>query len=491
MIRHVRFRFDASRALGSGHAYRCLTLARAFAEEGRTVDLAVGPNTAEIVDLVGYPALTVPDGMDSAAEAALIGAELGETDLLVVDHYYRDAAFETACRRWAKKIIVIDDLADRPHNCDFLLDQTLGRTVADYDGLVSPSCRLLLGPDYALLRPQFPMERFLGQKGSHDGLNRIVVSMGGTDPHGLTSRALEGIHRLTIDCAVDVVLGRCAPTPVGAGPKFHLHRNVSAMATLLAGADIVIGAAGTSSWERCCLGVPTLLAVMADNQRSNAAAIIAAGAARSLGDWMTFTVAGVAVALHDLAADRDGLTAMRAAAAHLCDGLGVGRTLCTLDPVVLDNGTALTLCRANAKDCDMVLAWQKEPGTRSFSRNPNVPAADVHCRWFDAKLSAPSAALDIVLVDGAPAGLVRLDGVGGGQLEVSILISQTFRGRGVGTATLRQLARLAPWADLVAEIHPDNQASRIIFERAGYRRTDARHYHLSSRKLQFLPSPSI
>lgn len=497
----VAFRVDGAREIGSGHVMRCLTLADALRAEGadcRFICRSHPDNLMGLIEGCGYAVSALPPPKTSLLSeetpyAAWLGAPwhvdadqtraaIGDTpvDWLVIDHYGVDSRWETALREQCGHLMVIDDLANRPHDCDVLLDQTLGRTTADYGALVPSSCRVLAGTEYALLRPQFAQSRFFGSGRPLGDMASILVSLGGTDPHGLTGAILEGIHRSNVDVTVDAVAGERPSSRIMKG-RIRWRHHVTDMASLLSAADLAIGAAGTSSWERCCLGVPTLLVVAADNQRAGAAALVDAGAARLLGDWVTVSPDVVARALSELAASPTDLIRMGRAASVLCDGLGGGRVLGEMCPVRLSDGAAVTLRRIAPADRDRILVWQNEPEARRYARNPKIPSPAEHYLWFNAKCAQADASLDIVLLDGVPIGMVRLDAVGQGRLEVSILISSAGRGRGIGTAALILLARLAPWADLLAEVDPENIASRRAFLHAGYESIDTRHLALPRR----------
>ncbi len=263
-----------------------------------------------------------------------------DCDLLVVDHYGRDAAFESACRDWVRRILVIDDLADRRHDCDFLLDQTAGREADDYRPLVPSHSRLLLGSLHALLKPRFAelREESLRRRRERPGLERILVSVGLMDHANLTEIALRGIERAGLDVAVDVVLGGRAPhldavraAAERLGPRVTVTTDADDMAERLARADLAVGSAGTTSWERCCLGVPALVAVCADNQEKIAEELVAAGAVDLLGRDASISPESVADALVRLHGGRERLTEMGARASALCDGRGTARLMEVLE----------------------------------------------------------------------------------------------------------------------------------------------------------------
>lgn len=246
----------------------------------------------------------------------------------------RDAAFEASCRRWAHRILVIDDLANRQHDCDFLLDQTLGRQSADYSQLVPARCRVLLGPDFALLRPQFATARgeALARRAEGRAARRLLVSLGATDPANMTGRVISAASGLPLE--LDIVLGagnEYRESVLESVKRFkmpaRIHTDVSDMASLMVQADLAVGAGGTTSWERCCLGLPSLILVLADNQLGIAAALDKAGAAVNLGTVENLSDSKLAEALRNLCSNDRRRIVMSERAAAICDGGGVGRVL--------------------------------------------------------------------------------------------------------------------------------------------------------------------
>lgn len=322
------FRADAGPTIGGGHVMRCLVLADALADRGWRCVFAVSPATRETVARLRdsrHQVLVLDGGDDPEGLAAGLD---GPADWLVVDHYGRDRDYQSACRLWARRILVIDDLADRPHDCDLLLDPTLGRAGADYGGLVPGQARVLTGAKHALLRPEFATARPRALARRTGRIARVVIAPGLTDPDGISPPLAEAILDRLPTARVDVVLSATAPAVAilaGRGhPRLRLHCDVDDMAALYTAADLAIGAAGTSSWERCCLGLPTLLMVLADNQRLVAERLVAAGAALPLGS-------APSDGQHlDAALDRcrpEALVAMAHRAAAVTDGWGADRVL--------------------------------------------------------------------------------------------------------------------------------------------------------------------
>ena len=327
------FRVDASIESGAGHVMRCLALADTLASAGWSCALASRPGTVEAIPAKA-PRREVLELAAEDKPAAMRARWPEGCDLLAVDHYGLDAAFESGCRPWARRILAIDDLADRPHDCDLLLDQTLGRTAKDYAGLVPENCRLLLGPDYALLRSRFAAARSkaLARRRQSGPVRRILVSLGAMDVNNATERVLEAIALAGTDAVVDVVLGAGAPH-LGEvksharemGQRVTVHTGVEDMTALMARADLAIGAAGITSWERCCLGLPTIAVVIADNQRLLARRMEAHGCIHLLGWHADVTAEDIARAVIALASDARRRLRMSQASAAICDGTGAAR----------------------------------------------------------------------------------------------------------------------------------------------------------------------
>lgn len=308
------FRVDSSVQMGIGHLMRCLTLADSLCGKGAEVAFVcrrlVG-SASELVEQRGHavyrlpvPESGAPPAASGLSHAGFLGVgperDAAETlavlqgiqpiDWLIIDHYAIDARWEREMRRCAGRIMVIDDLADRTHDCDILLDQNLSHDMeARYEGLVPETCQLFLGPRHALLRLEFyEARRHLRER---DGtVRRILVFFGGSDPTNETVKALEAIRLLRrSDLDVDVVVGAANPHKLDieqecAGmPHATYHCQVENMAELMAKADLSIGAGGSATWERCFLGLPSITVVIAENQRESTSMVAAVGATLDIG----------------------------------------------------------------------------------------------------------------------------------------------------------------------------------------------------------------
>lgn len=367
----VVFRTDASVQIGTGHVMRCLTLAHALAAQGADCQFICREHAGNLIEFIrasGFAVHVLPVGDHEEPRALRLETDAGafesayqrwlgatqaqdveacapllaglEPKWLIVDHYALDASWERALKDYCRRLMVIDDLADRPHACDVLLDQTFGRAPEDYRQWTPADAQVLCGSQYALLRPEFAALRTYSlQRRVAPQLRQLLISMGGVDKDNATGLVLETLKScpLPAECGVTVVMGSAAPWLVEIGQQMQelpwptrLLCGVGDMARLMADSDLAIGAAGSTSWERCCLGLPTIMLVLADNQNKVAQGLENAGAATVIE-----RLQDVGARLPDLIsaiADRpDQLMPMSAAASHIVDGRGVEAVLACLE----------------------------------------------------------------------------------------------------------------------------------------------------------------
>ncbi|OAN46645.1 hypothetical protein A6A04_05910 [Paramagnetospirillum marisnigri] len=444
---------------------RCLTLAGELAGRGWSCRLACAAGTrAAARALENWPGevIELPPGRETDPAALL---EMPAPHWLVVDHYGLDAAYERALAAWAGRILVIDDLADRPHECDLLLDQTVGRQASDYDGRVGSATLALAGPRFALLRPGFT--------GADPGreLGRILVSLGGTDPADATGLALDALAKAGLGLPVDVVLGGAAPhldsvkdRAARLVPPARVLTDVADMAGVMAACGLAVGAAGTSALERARMALPTVTVVIADNQRQVAAGLERAGAAR----LVALDADAIAEALADLARDDEARRRMARKACALCDGNGAAR---------LADLMAVELRPATLADGEDLLAWRNDPLTRENSLETGQVARDGHFAWLAGVLADPQRLILVGERGEGKVGMVRFDTMGEREWRVSISVAPEARGRGLGRVLLAfavgRIERLRGPGAMVAEIRESNAASQSIFTACGFRQSDA------------------
>jgi UDP-2,4-diacetamido-2,4,6-trideoxy-beta-L-altropyranose hydrolase len=305
------FRVDASLEIGIGHVMRCLTLADALKAKGVECVFICREHSGNSIEKIrdkDYPVHVLPvceqeSGHGDLFHASWLGATQEQdavacaailaqnpVDWLIVDHYALDKQWESALRPHYRKIMVIDDLADRQHDCDLLLDQNLvANREHRYDGLLPESCACLLGPEYALLQAQYAEwhKRVPPRSGV---IRRILVYFGGADNVNLTGKSIAAFLALNrADIALDVVTHPASRhmenirQQTAGHSQITLYESLPSLARLMVKADLAIGAGGATSWERCCLGLPSLVITLAENQKPIAVELERQGLIRWLG----------------------------------------------------------------------------------------------------------------------------------------------------------------------------------------------------------------
>lgn len=355
-------RADASIEMGTGHVMRCLTLASVLVGKGHNCHFICRDHPGNLANIIrdqGFdvtvleqPSIFNEIGDDNAlAHAAWLGCSqeqdaqqvtgvlkglgFNTIDCLIVDHYALDITWESLLRIRVGRLMVIDDLFDRKHDCDILVNQNLGVSTHQYKHLVPSHCRILAGIQYAMLRPEFQRFRRLSlDNKSHSRPKQLLITMGGVDPDNYTGRILEKLKNC--DCEtlskVVIILGETAPhkdavvnLASSMSPNIEIKIGVRNMAEIMANSDIAFGAAGSTSWERCCLGLPTLLFVIADNQ-SDLAEVLEQHKAIIRAD-INADAQKLCTSFQRLLVDVDHYRATSRAAALICDGRGVDRVM--------------------------------------------------------------------------------------------------------------------------------------------------------------------
>ena len=515
----IVIRVDASCNIGTGHVIRCLTLAKELRKFGMEAVFICREHPGNLNFLVkrkgfevhqlpahiiktsyniesGFPyvdTLGAPWSQD-AEETRRVIKKLGEPDWLVIDHYAIGQSWHEVLRSNVKKIFVIDDLANRIHDCDMLLDQTYGRKISDYKDLVPENCKTLLGASFALLRSQFRKLRISARKKRRKtkGVQRIFISLGGMDVDNVTGLVLQGLEKIEWNqrLEIDVVLSNGAPHLSNikkianqSDLNVKLHFDVDYIAELMLDADLAIGAGGSTAWERCCLGLPTLTITTADNQKKVIDVLVSTGAAIHLGDSSHFCYDSLIKRVVQLLCKDDACKKWRLLsnnAFKLCDGNGVKRVV----REILDGTREVTLREAGMEDCQMVFDWQQEPNIRKYCRNKKPPGWKEHGIWFQEKIQSKNSQLFIIMRSDQSAGMVRLDRLNEKQrtFEISILISPEFQKKGIAKKALIYLRELKPSIDLMAEVFPKNTASVKLFESVGYKKIDNTWFKLRAIK---------
>lgn len=488
----IAFRTDASSKIGTGHFMRCLTLADALKRPGvqirfvsrhlpehlRIMLMARGhefalldsvQNDLVLDELAHSPWLGVSQVQDATDSIQALSDELW--DWLIVDHYALDLRWESMLRQTAKNILVIDDIADRQHDCDLLLDQNLYADMdARYIGKVPTRCQLLLGPRYALLRDEFRLmhEQVKPRSGP---VKRILIFFGGVDADNYTGRAIEALSEIDIPSLyVDVVIGERHPCReqikvACAQHGFICHIETNKMAELMAAADLAIGAGGTASWERCCLGLPTLAFCIALNQQKQVA-----DAAREcllyspeIKDDLDRTIRWHTHALIENGFLREFISCN---SMRTVDGQGGARVIERMEC------SNIEIRMAGLGDSEKIFQWRNHSSIRAVSRDANLINWQDHQSWFASVLADLGKMLLIGQRARSPVGVVRFD-VQNDEAEVSIYLVPEEASSGLGRCLLHSaeqwlMVNHPEVRKIRAHVLGANVRSQRLFSGAGY-----------------------
>ena len=439
-------------------------------------------DTVEQLGASGYPVVGLEG--PSSAEVVTIAGRMAQGSrrpfsALVMDHYGLGAEWLGQARSLATRRVVIDDLADRRLPCEIVVNPNLGAAPADYAGLLAPATRLLLGARYVLLRPPFLAARAAGRRPAGAVAN-VLVTMGGSDPSDATAMAVSAVRSALPGARIEVVLGALYGSHTVEGPGIQVHRAIGAeaMAQLMRDADLAIGAGGTTSWERCAVGLPTVIVRLAPNQDPVARRLDEAGAAVDAGPVEELSVAALSGLVRRLADDPSRRQTISERAWSLVDGRGVERVAHHLEGV--------RVRRVTIADARLLWNWANDPETRAASFTPEpIPYSD-HLRWLRDRLADRSCLLLIGWNGAGPLGQVRFDNRDG-EAEVSVSVAPEHRGTVGGIlleSAIGRFRRTGPRTTILARVKTDNQPSRRLFERAGFRLTGEREgvllYHASA-----------
>jgi len=269
---NIVFRVDSSSKIGTGHVMRCLVLAEKLRSKGCSIIFICKNNEGNINDIIinkGFKLFILEQNNWQHEEIKkIITNENIQVNWLIIDNYSLDFEFEYQMCQYVKKIMVIDDLENRWHFCNVLLDQNLYDVPIKYKSLVPQDCKIFLGLEYLLLREEFKVAK--EKVKIKNKIENILVSFGGTDSVNETTKVLEGLKTLQ-NVNIDVVVGNSNINKyiikyICYKQNYNYYEQVNNIAELINKADIAIGAGGISMWERCYLGCPSLVSISANNQ---------------------------------------------------------------------------------------------------------------------------------------------------------------------------------------------------------------------------------
>ncbi len=480
------FRVDSSPKIGMGHLMRCLTLAIGLRDagfecyficrdfEGNGVHHIIEKGfDVEFLSTSGIELdetwLGVPFQQDASETIKVITKNLA--DWLVVDHYDIDQRWESIVRKEfsSSKVLVIDDLVNRPHDCDILVDQTFGRSAEEYKALVPDNSVFCLGTDHALLRAGF---KELRERKSNDDIIKtphILVTLGGGNsslPLQIIGRALKDVAHKHIFSVTAITAGtadnllidyHALPLDV---ELIDFSKNIEVE---MAKADFVIGAGGGTSWERCCMGLPTVVLTIADNQIEIAKIL----SEQRAGISVATNAEEIASATEMLISNRELLFEMSENASRLCDGNGVTRVV----QEIIASSVSVKL--ATIDDAQFIYDARYANQASKFYRSQDIPNFDAHVAWLDDALSKDDRILANMFLGENKIAHIRLDREPDrtGEGEIGICLSEDWRGKGLAKIILNaaneHFSNIG-FSKIYAEVHENNKPSNQIFKATGY-----------------------
>jgi len=493
----IFIRTDASKEIGAGHVMRCLALAEALRDLGATIEFITCNHYGNLNNQIngkGFKLHTIPRLEKPKLKQKLAGYEqwLGATqeedaneslklisarqlDWLIIDHYALDYCWESKLRRHTKRIMVIDDLANRIHDCDLLLDQNYFHKKNRYNQLLMPDIGKLLGPKYTLLRKDFTKNSQRGVRYNRT-INRVFIFFGGSDLDNLTSTVLKVLigHNLK-HLSLDVVIGSSNPHQkdvhelVMECPNAELHIQTDNISELMIRADIALGAGGTTTWERMSVGLPSIVLTTAENQVPFIRDLDRDGYIKWLGSSNEVNKEEIHAALLEAIQNPSRLRKQSKMCQKLVDGMGAQRVSKLL--IKGHDDSTLIARRARIEDCRLYWYWANDIVVRKNAFNQQFITWEDHQAWFDEQLNNRNTFLLLIESEFGPIGQVRFE-YSGTHFIIDYSISRKNRGLGLGMAMLIKaidyISHKQPPLTLIARVKDSNLPSKKIFKKIGF-----------------------
>lgn len=492
----ICFRVDARQEIGFGHLSRCLNLAIEFKNFLSEVSIYFISN----FDSENYQKLIKENGFafhhinklnqkkDSEQTLKIIKSLSEDVDLVIVDNYDLDEEWETAIGEEVEKVCVIDDLANRKHACDFLIDQTMGRGPKTYKKLMTKETQYLLGEDFAIMDEKFQFLRL--ESDISTKVKRILVNFGGADPNKAALKTLKALTKL------DVLSNTVFTVISGNDNNYYnelknykkendlynveLLKFTKRMPEIMSQSDLIIGAGGVSCYERCCLKKPSIVYETADNQRDNIKALSKAKAVINLGLIENFDEKKLVKTIKDLLKEKS-LKVLSERASLVTDGKGSSRISNFIFGKRI-NDKSLILKQAKLEDSDLLYKWQSAPGTRKYALNPAVPSYEEHQEWYSNSLIRDGRVIYFAFNGEEQVAYIRLDFIDNKNAIISIVVKPELKSKGLGTEVLKQCVDIYKDINIYAQIKEENIASVKAFTKAGFKKVSKEKYMVASKK---------
>jgi UDP-2,4-diacetamido-2,4,6-trideoxy-beta-L-altropyranose hydrolase len=479
---NLLLRTDASIATGTGHVMRCLALAQAWQDIGGRAIFLMSETTPAVAERLQSASCEVrvisaeAGAQEDSRQTAALAREQ-HAEWVVVDGYQFGADYQQVLKSAGLKVLFMDDFGHgERYSADLVLNPNVCAGEALYQNR-EPYTRLLLGTRYCMLRREFNVWR-QWQRELPRVARQVLVTMGGSDPENVTGRVLEALssdkNGRFEDLETTVVIGgsnphygSLEPRAARGGGKVTVRRDTTQIAQLMSAADVAISAAGSTCWELCLLGLPSLLVDVAANQTALAQELDRRGCAIHLGNSRDVSVETIADQLEKLIRSQEVRQSLSRASRALVDGNGARRVASIV------SGDGVFLRRATSNDSRLLWEWANDPAVRSASFSSSPIPWETHEAWFAEKLHQEEC---LILIaedeEGSPLGQIRFDARPDGDCEVDASVDPAKRGHGLATTLIRRGVQIVVTEKRCLRIHAfvklENRASHHAFESAGF-----------------------
>ncbi len=471
-------RADASVEIGTGHIMRCLALAQAWQQTGGETIFVMGTSTPVLEKRLDSEQIKViclsltPGSCEDAKETALLALR-HNASWVIVDGYHFGGEYQQVIKDFRLRLLFIDDFGHATH---YYADIVLNQNIFAHEGLYTHReyyTNLLLGNQYILLRQEF--QQWVGWQRSYRAKAcKILITMGGADADNVTLKIIQALRLVKADeLETVVVVG-------GSNPHYQqlclaskelqfslrIEKNVENMAELMTWADIAVSAGGSTCWELAFMGLPSLILVLAENQRENAEKLGEMEAIVNLGWHEDVSANQIASAIAQLILADETRMKISKRSQHLVDGKGSKRVLMHIDD------KKLRLRLVQQEDCRLLWEWSNDPEVRAISFFSEAIPWEQHVEWFASKINSTACILYIAVDrNEIPVGQIRYD-IETNQAIVSINIDNKFRHQGYGSHLIKigckKLFHDSDVKTINAYIKPSNQVSIRAFSKAGF-----------------------
>jgi len=497
----ILFRVDASNInIGTGHLYRCLNLAKELKELSYSIVFvlrALPGNYGEMITRSGFQLIELPfktinkyvtsDNKESwlgsswklDAEQTVNIVNTSNVDCVVVDHYSLDHNWHKLVLETGVKLVVIDDLANRYLDCNLLIDQSYLREDADYFKFTNTKTIKLLGSSYAILAADFYLKRGLAivKKNSFlKSVNNILISFGGVDPNNYSQFVLEILNTYETSLNIEIIVGkgykylnelkRFSPSNQH---NISIFQDIDSnqISNMMIEADLAFGSPGTSTWERCCLELPTVFVVNATNSDRIEAFV------KDTSDNYLVNILNskekITKSIVQILKQKKNINRVFF---NKIDGLGGRRVASKIHQLIQDISPIISTRKIQYKDKDLIYSWQLNKTIRKYFNNPSSPSYQEHLDWIKVRMNS-SNVTELILYKKIPAGVVRVDFISvmpgdRSAFEVSIYVVPESQRLGVASLVLKYILHIFKYELLYANINIENVSSIKLFESHGF-----------------------